>query len=440
MSVRPVLIYPENRDIAISNLAVHWFFNAFEEYSPDLVTLDSNSGIFYDTKLHRTPFVFVSVSYGLSFFNFVKILKENRIPLLKKDRENGMFPILIAGGIAVMLNPEPLNLIFDAVFTGEGECMESDIKKMMELETREAVFSFINTLPYALTDGKESFGTTYASSGAFSVCSNKMLHKYGNCFNNRKIIEISRGCTNRCKFCAATYAYKTFREADRSKVMEIVEQSIEEKQGIALMGASLASVSFFDEILEKCAENSISLSLSSLKAVEITDRRISLLKKCSVRTVTVAVESANEATRSRILKNLSTETILNAMTILKKYEMKSRIYLIAGLPGTDPAKEATDVIGLLKDLDSRKLLNETDLSIAPFAPKPFTPYAFEPMMTKKEYKIYMDVIRKGLTELEKKVKVEFFSYKDSVVDVLCGQLKGDDFIRLIQEDHSLGVN
>ena len=147
MSVRPVLIYPENRDIALSNLAVHWFFNAFGKYSPDLITLDSETGIIHGSRLDRSPFVFVSVSYGLSFFNLVKILEKNRIPLLKKDREKGIFPILIAGGVAVMLNPEPLKLIFDAVFTGEGECMEQDIISMLELCTREEVSDLIDRLP-----------------------------------------------------------------------------------------------------------------------------------------------------------------------------------------------------------------------------------------------------------------------------------------------------
>lgn len=437
MSVRPVLIYPENRDIAFSNLAVHWFFNAFEKYSPDLITLDSETGIIYGSRLDRSPFVFVSISYGLSYFNLVKILKKNRIPLLKKDRDAGMFPILIAGGVAVMLNPEPLNLIFDAVFTGEGECMEQDILTMLELNTRDEVFDFINKLPYALTSERDRSEYVYAKAGSFCVSSNDVLHSYGNCFNNRNIIEISRGCTNRCRFCAASYLYRTFREADSKEVMRIIENSIAEGSGIALMGASLASCSFFDEILEKCSAGSVSISLSSLKAAEITEARAVLLKKCGVKTVTVAVESADEDTRAAILKNLPAETIVNAMTVLKKYDLRSRIYIIAGLPSTEPVTEAEALINLLEELDRRKLLNGTDLSVAPFAPKPFTPYQHESIMSKKEYKIFADVVRKGLLKLDSRVKAEFFPYRESVIDVNCGRLKGNDFIKMINGEYQI---
>ena len=435
MSVRPVLIYPENRDVAFSNLAVHWFFNAFEKHSPDLITLDSDAGIMHGSKLNRSPFVFVSVSYGLSFLNLVRILEKNRIPLLKKDREKGMFPILIAGGVAVMLNPEPLTLIFDAVLTGEGECMEHDINSMLELDTREDVFEFINRLPYALTSEKDRSEYVFAPEGSFCVSSNTVLHSYGNCFNDRNIIEISRGCTNRCRFCAASYVYRTFREADSVAVMRRVERSIENGDGIALMGASLASCSFFDEILEKCAAVPVSISLSSLKAAEITDHRAALLKKCGVKTVTVAVESADELTRTAILKNLSKETIFNAMAVLRKYDLRSRIYIIAGLPSTDAACEAEALVRLLEELDGGKLLNGTDLSVAPFAPKPFTPYRNERMMTKKEYKIFSDIVRKGLLKLDSRVKAEFFPYMESVLDVRCGQLKGMDFIKLIKGEN-----
>lgn len=437
MSVRPVLIYPENRDIALSNLAVHWFFNAFGKYSPDLITLDSETGIIHGSRLDRSPFVFVSVSYGLSFFNLVKILEKNRIPLLKKDREKGIFPILIAGGVAVMLNPEPLKLIFDAVFTGEGECMEQDIISMLELCTREEVSDLIDRLPYALTEKKDLSEYVCAEAGSFCVSSNPVLHAMGNCFNGRNIIEISRGCTNRCRFCAASYVYRTFREAGRPEVMRIVESSIEQGGGIALMGASLASCSFFDEILERCADESVQLSLSSLKAAEITESRAVLLKKCDVKTVTVAVESADEATRTAILKNLPAETIFNAMDVLKRHDLRSRIYIIAGLPSTEPVTEAGALLGLLDELDKRKLLNSTDLSVAPFAPKPFTPYQNEKMMSKKEYKVFSDIIRKGLLKLDSRVKAEFFPYRESVLDVMCGQLKGDDFIKMIKgEDKS----
>lgn len=420
MLLQPILIYPECTEFAVSNLAVHWFFNAFEEFSPDLVTADSSEGLFYKLKVPNTPFVFVSLSYSVNLLNLFDIFKKNKIPLFKKDRERGIYPIFIIGGVAAFLNPEPLTEIFDAVLLGEGECMENDIKKMMGLDTREQVFDFIDKLPYAMTGSKRDAVIVRAEEHGFFVHSNEKLHTLGNCFSNRKVVEMNRGCTSRCRFCAASYVYKTFRETNVEKLMSFAKETIDSGSGLALMGTSLASLSQFDEILEYCAEKHGSLSLSSLKVREINDRRIALLKECGAKTVTVAVESALPETRERILKKITDEDIFNAMMILHKYSMKSKLYFIAGLPGTTPDAEVEAIVGLLDTLNKKGILGETELSVASFSPKPLTPLSGERFMSKKEYKSFMTLLKKGAASVSGKIKVDYFSYKESELDYSLG--------------------
>jgi radical SAM superfamily enzyme YgiQ (UPF0313 family) len=435
---KPLLIYPDRTDIAVSNLAVHWFFNAFNEFEPDLLTSDSKVGIFHKRDINKTPFVFVSLSYGPDIIKFAKILRNSGIPLRKEDREKGMFPLFICGGIAALLNPEPLTLIFDAVFLGEGECMKDDIVKMFSMETREGVLDHINALEYAMTDVKPDARQVIAAGGSFFVSSNEILHKLGNCFGNRKIVEMNRGCTSRCRFCAASYAYRTFREPDGKKLMDFVKKTAERKEGLALMGTSLADVSSFDEILETCAASGCTVSLSSLKITEINEKRALLLKKCGVRTVTVAVESADPDTRQKILKNITDTDIFNAMEILKKHNLKAKIYLIAGFPETDLQKEAESVIELLKELDKRNLLHDVTISVAPLSPKPLTPLQDAKFMDKKQYKNYMVALKKGCSVFGKRIKLDFFSYRESEIDYKTGFLKGADFIDLINENIEKG--
>ncbi|HQO93000.1 MAG TPA: hypothetical protein PLX56_11805, partial [bacterium] len=153
-----------------------------------------------------------------------------------------------------------------------------------------------------------------------------------------------------------------------------------------------------------------------------------------VKTVTVAVESANSETRKKILKNISDEQIFNAMKILKKYHLKAKIYLIAGFSGTDPVKEAEDVVLFLEKLDACSLLYDVTLSIAPLSPKPLTPFQDSVFIDKKEYKKYMVTLKKGISHFQKKVKVDFFSYKESEFDYMTGVLKGKEFVKFIIEN------
>ena len=67
---------------------------------------------------------FAAVAFSLSFepdyLNVLKILELARIPLLAADRGEH-FPAIVAGGVAAMLNPEPLAPFLDAFFLGEGD-------------------------------------------------------------------------------------------------------------------------------------------------------------------------------------------------------------------------------------------------------------------------------------------------------------------------------
>ena len=150
------------------------------------------------------------------------------------------------------------------------------------------------------------------------------------------------------------------------------------------------------------------------------------------------MESADPDTRQKILKNITDTDIFNAMEILKKHNLKAKIYLIAGFPETDLQKEAESVIELLKELDKRNLLHDVTISVAPLSPKPLTPLQDAKFMDKKQYKNYMVALKKGCSVFGKRIKLDFFSYRESEIDYKTGFLKGADLIDLINENIEKG--
>ena len=69
-----------------------------------------------------------TISWEMDYFNVVEMLRQAGIPPLAADRQairrqwdGSPWPLLIAGGPGVTMNPEPMAPFFDAILIGEGE-------------------------------------------------------------------------------------------------------------------------------------------------------------------------------------------------------------------------------------------------------------------------------------------------------------------------------
>src|SRR6202022_255769 len=64
-----------------------------------------------------------SISFETDYLNVLSVLKMAGIPTRRCDRAGRNFPLIIAGGSAVFLNPEPIADFIDLFLIGEGEEM-----------------------------------------------------------------------------------------------------------------------------------------------------------------------------------------------------------------------------------------------------------------------------------------------------------------------------
>src|ERR1700730_144194 len=64
-----------------------------------------------------------SISFETDYLNLISILKMAGIPVRRAGRADGNWPLIIAGGSAVFLNPEPIADFIDLFLIGEGEEM-----------------------------------------------------------------------------------------------------------------------------------------------------------------------------------------------------------------------------------------------------------------------------------------------------------------------------
>ena len=169
----------------------------------------------------------VTIGYELSFTNFLGFLELSGIPVSNRDREDG-HPLIIMGGPA-MTNPAPWADFVDAVFIGEAEAVLIDSLQVLkknheEGASRDQLKTILNDLPGFWTPESPktvrqiwmNFGLDSSAPAAFPIASMPSVQEHG-------VIEIMRGCPNKCRFCHAGVFYRPYRQKSLNRIVEEAE-------------------------------------------------------------------------------------------------------------------------------------------------------------------------------------------------------------------------
>ncbi|MFH0958928.1 MAG: hypothetical protein V1897_09525, partial [Pseudomonadota bacterium] len=126
------LVYPNTRKVGLSNLGFQFLFNRLQGsnfFSPErffvpesffkspsnIINLLSEEN---NIPLRNFPIIAFSIPFENDYWIVPKILIDSGIKPLRLDRGFGD-PLILAGGVSVSLNPEPLADFLDLVFVGE---------------------------------------------------------------------------------------------------------------------------------------------------------------------------------------------------------------------------------------------------------------------------------------------------------------------------------
>src|SRR4051795_8797706 len=153
--LRIALCYPNTHAIGMANLGLHTMyelFNAIPGVSCERVFLpDSDELVEYERT--RTPLlsletqsrvrdfdvVAFSISFETDYLNMARMLQLSGVPVWSKDRTH-FDPLVIMGGAASFLNPEPIADFTDVIAVGEGEVLAYQlVDTIFEHETKEDI-------------------------------------------------------------------------------------------------------------------------------------------------------------------------------------------------------------------------------------------------------------------------------------------------------------
>ena len=469
VSVRFAFCFPDTYEIGMSHLGIKILYSVFNErediwcervFAPaeDMARLMRENGVplfALESRDYIKDFDFIgfTLQYELSYTNVLYMLDLAGVPLRSADRGEDD-PIVVAGGPCAC-NAEPLCDFIDIFFLGEGEKVDLEVIDLYKQfkEKNKTRREFLRAAAdiagvYVPSFYEVSYNADGTVSSITPLCGapekvQKRIEPdmdkayYPDTFivpsieivHDRAVQEIFRGCIRGCRFCQAGYIYRPVREKS-PEVINRQAQSLIRSTGYDEISLSSLSTSDYRSLepllikmLEWCEKEQVSLSLPSLRIDNFSEELLEKISSVRKSGLTFAPEAGTQRLRDVINKNITEDEVLKSCaTAFRGGYTAVKLYFMMGLPTeTDEdivriATLAQKIVDLYYGMPERQKGKSptVTISVANFVPKPFTPFEFEPQISKEEMLRRQALLKEHITS--KKIVFNYHENRTSFLE------------------------
>jgi len=413
------LAYPNYYYVGMSNLGfqtVYGLLNRIEDLVCERVFLpneeNNTKGGIRSLESHRRLSDFDIIAFSISFENdypnLLTILGQAGLPLLSSERIPP-HPLIIAGGVTSLLNPEPIAPFIDCFLIGEAESLLPsffdvyralpDRQAFLESLVSQGPGMYVPSFYHATYDADGIINQFVPREKAPVKVKRAVVDDLSSCdtcttivsaqttFENTYLMEAARGCPHGCRFCAAGFVYRPCRFRSASQLEKCLDQAQEHAAQIGIVATDVAHVPDLESFCYAAINRHLNVSLSSLRADLLTPKLMEMLKRSGTKTATIAPDAGSEKMRRIINKGISEGDVFRAVDMIVGAGIPNlKLYFMVGLPG-EAMSDVEDIVALCKKIKHRFLkasrskgrIGQISVSLNCFVPKPFTPFQWVPL-------------------------------------------------------------
>ncbi len=408
--------YPNTYHVAMSSLAFQWVVEltaavpgvGVERFFADPAlagtTLDTG------TPLTELDLLAWSCSFELDAVSLLRQLDAAGIPRRARDRGD-QHPLVVVGGPLASINPLPLAPAVDVFCLGAAERSWPPLLELAqirpgrgrlleELAGRDGYFvpslhldSSGRPLRHLLRLEKLELEGTERNGVPASHCVTPHTE-----YRGRALVEISRGCPEKCRYCWVSYSTGRLRCYPLPAILARLEQLEPLTRRVGLVATAIGDHPDLARILEACLTNGMDVAVSSLRVPAMVPEVLQPLVASGARSVTIAPETGSESLRFRLGKRISDAAILEAMRTAGRCGLHAvKLYFIVGLP-EESDEDLAAIASLLGSCRQAMAAGASAVraAVQPLVPKPYTPYSGEAMLSRSEWRRRLAVIETAL--------------------------------------------
>ena len=474
--IRFALAYPNTYFVGMSNLGMQTMYRVIN-HRPDTVCErvflpDREERAAY-TKTHapllslesQRPvgdfhLVGFSISYENDYVNFLQMLEHARLPLLAAERDD-RHPLVLVGGAVTYINPEPIADFVDLMIVGDGEetihhyldLAQDTLGQPRHDHLRQAAQLpgiYVPSLQRQSRDAPVLTPRKITELAQWPAYSSVLTDDTE--FSGSLLIEITRGCPWKCRFCTVGYVYPKFRQLPAETVLDIVatqqqrdrQTGIEPVGKVGLISSATGDYRHLEAVAKGLVDLQVGIGISSLRMDRMPEVLIDCMVRSGVRSCTVAPEAGSERLREVIRKDMTEANILSGVDMLLAYGMRNlKLYSMIGLP-TETDTDLQELIDLAFKIwermkrvgRARGALGLLTLSVNPFIPKSATPLQWCAMAPRRVIEAKLQTLRQAIRK-ESHIRLKHESLKSAYLEAILarGDRRLSEFLLEVHRHH-----
>ena len=430
--------YPNSYHVAMSSLAYQWVGEIaskqpdvaverfFADGDPAGTTLDGG------TPLGDLDLLAWSCSFELDVVPLLRTLDAAGIPRQRTHRST-RDPLLVMGGAVASINPLPIASTIDVFVLGSAELLWPTLIELAARFDRERLLDelaardgFFVPRAHLDADGRPNQRLRRVEKRDSHMADRAMIPSSwvvtpNTEYAGRGLVEMSRGCPEKCRYCWVSYNYGRLRCYPTDGILHRVQELSRITDRVGFVATAVGDHPDLPEILDESLALGMNVALSSLRIPAMVADVLRPLAASGARSVTIAPETGSDRLRRELNKPILNSRILEAVETAQLCGIHSlKMYFIVGLPGeTDDDLTA---IGTLVEraLDivrshgrERGRMGTLHAGFNLLIPKPYTPYSKTAMLDRREARRRLELVFGRLAGLPN-LKVDRPSYRESI--------------------------